>query len=187
MIGRRRTHFLRLTQDEQRLVRTVQPHPSHSTPRTRRYMRASCGGWSEGKFYNVQRSLIDKGWDVKPFGEFAVVRGQQRPLYKVLQTEEDYLRCAEFERRYTSSRTQTGMAVQARGEVDNRTSVPIHDEQHRLTVANNVVKGEPTAVPIGQSANDPELKQVNNGDEVLTEQELARLLAPMLKQHPDNR
>jgi hypothetical protein len=180
------THFRNLSADEQRLVRLVQPHRELSTPKTRRYMLRTLG-WSDGKFGNVQRALVDKGWPIKPYGETRTVHGYERPLYRLLKEEEHFIWSAKFEARYNVARTRTGRGVMRQGEREEPLSVEIFDEEQRLHVANNVLRGQRTPVPIGHSTNDPELKREDDGDEVLTEQELARLLAPMLKQHPNNR
>jgi hypothetical protein len=188
-----RVHFGALDPDEKKLVRAVQPRKDYATPKTKRHICLELGGWSVSKFWKVQRSLIDKGWAIRTYDEVVTVhRGGNfktihRPLFRLLNEEEHYISNARTERNYNVARTRTGQLVQGRGEVDNPLSQPIYDEEQRLNVSNNVLRGEPTAVPVGHGQHDPDLKKVDNGDEVLTEEELAQLLAPMLKQHPNNR
>lgn len=178
----RRTAFRYLSEDEQTLVRLAE-----RTARTKRSMLRETG-WSSGKFSLVQRELVSKGWPIKPSGEKVKItfRGRvvHRPLYRLLKEEEHFIASAKMESDYNITRTATGQAVQRRGEVENPTSEAIFDAEQQLKVANNVLRGEQTPVPVGTSENDSPLK--TNGH-ILTQDELEEELASLLKQHPRNR
>lgn len=180
-------HFQRLTPDQQALVREFQPYPGVSKAATKRNVCARLG-WSMSKFYAIQCELVDAGWPLKPTSETVAVkfRGRtvRRPLFRILKTVDEYNDSAQKERAYNVTRIETGQKVQRQGEKDNRTAASVFNEEQRLKTAGDVLEGKPTPVPIGHSANDPDLIEANDGGQVLTPDEVAAFVASYTKQHP---